>query len=234
MGLSSAFIVPGEDRLQYLGRWQNSKRPVLVFVNTCYDLTEQIPENIENIDTNNGSMKIAYIGYLDRSRGAMQWADICRQKQGEVELLVAGECRDSDLASLLESTPEIKFLGMRPYLESLAVMRSSDAVALLYDPSAPVNRIAAPNKFYEALMVGTPVIVSKGMNLEKIVEEQNLGCVVDYHNAESLSEAVDKLNNPYSLKIMKENCREYYLNNFRLSEHIINYHNFYKNLLFDL
>ena len=231
MGLSSAFIVPSEERLEYLGRWQKSKRPTLVFPNTCYDMIQKIPESVKGLDTGNSYITIAYIGYLDRSRGAMLWADMCRQEKGEIELLVAGECRDSDLASILASSPKMKFLGMLTHPECLAVMKLSDAVALLYDPSAPVNRVADPNKFYEALMVGTPVIVSRGMSLEKIIEEQELGYVVDYNDHDSLKAAVEELKKPHVLEKLRKRCRDYYLNNFQLSNHIVNYSNFYKDCL---
>jgi len=231
MGLSSAFIVPSEERLEYLGRWRISKRATLVFPNTCYDKMQEIPKTVKGVDTNNSHITIAYIGYLDKSRGAMLWADICRQKEGEMSLLVAGESRDCDLSSILTSTPGMKFLGMLTYIESLAVMRLSDAVALLYDPSARVNRMAAPNKFYEALMVGTPVIVSRGMSLEKMVTEEKLGFVVNYGDLEGLKAIVEKLKEPSVLEAMRKNCREYYLDMFKLSDHLINYRHFYKKLL---
>lgn len=230
MGLSSAFIVPGQDRLGYLGKWGRSKRPTLVFPNTCYDLIRQIPETVKGLDVKNNCVRIAYIGYLDRSRGAMLWAELCSQKESQMELLVAGECRDTELASILTSNSGIKFLGMLSNLESMAVMMSSHAVALLYDTSVAVNRMAAPNKFYEALMVSTPVIVSRGMNLGKIVAEENLGYIVDYGDIESLKEAFEKLKDPHILSDMRKRCRNYYLKNFQLSEHLINYHNFYKKL----
>lgn len=231
MGLSSAFVVPSEERLEYLGRWQISKRPTLVFPNTCYDTMREIPESIKGVDKNSGCTRIAYVGYLDRSRGALLWADFCRRGEGGIELLVAGECRDSNLASILASTPGIKLLGMLTHLESLVVMKLSDAVALLYDPSVPVNRIAAPNKFYEALMVGTPVLVSRGMSLGKIVEERNLGHIVDYDDHDSLKAAIEKLKKPQVLETLRRRCRNYYLSNFQLSNRLINYCNFYKNLL---
>ena len=41
--------------------------------------------------------------------------------------------------------------------DAMARMEASDAVALLYDPSVVANRYAAPNKFYEAMMIGRPV-----------------------------------------------------------------------------
>jgi len=230
MGLCSAFIVPGHDRLEYLGRWGKSKRPTLVVPNTCDDLVQQLPESVNGLVASNDSIKIAYIGYLDRSRGAMMWAELCKAKENQMELLVAGDCRDAELASILTSNPNVKFLGLLSNLESMAVMRSSHAIALLYDTSVAVNRMAAPNKFYEALMVSTPVIVSRGMNLEKIVEEEKLGYIVDYGDIESLKAAFEKLKDPQILSDMRKRCRDYYLNNLQLSEHLVNYHNFYKKL----
>jgi len=230
MGLSSAFIVPSEERLEYLGRWRTSKQATLVFPNTCSDKLHEIPETVEGLEKNNGKITIAYIGYLDKSRGAALWTDLC-SKETAVELLVVGECRDSDLASTLVSTPGITYLGMRSYLESLAVMKLSDAIALLYDPSATVNRIAAPNKFYEALMVGTPVIMSRGMSLQKIVEEANLGYVVDYNDYESVKRVIEKLKNTQESEALRKNCRRYYMNNYQLSDHLVNYYNFYSKLL---
>lgn len=54
---------------------------------------------------------------------------------------------------------KIFFYGKILYYETLKLESSCDIMADLYDPSNPDNYYAALNKFYEALMLGKPLIL---------------------------------------------------------------------------
>lgn len=50
----------------------------------------------------------------------------------------------------------------------------------IYDPKVPNHRYAAPNKFYEALMLGKPIVMAKNTGFDEIIEENNIGCLIEY------------------------------------------------------
>ena len=61
-------------------------------------------------------------------------------------------------------------------------MNESKSICLsaIYEPTIRNHRLCAPNKFYEALALGKPIIVCKGTGIDKVVEENNIGKVIDY------------------------------------------------------
>ena len=62
----------------------------------------------------------------------------------------------------------------------------------LYDPKVPNHSYAAPNKFYEALALGRPLIMFKNTGMDVIVEENNIGVVCE-DNIDSLRRAIKNL-----------------------------------------
>ena len=90
---------------------------------------------------------------------------------------------------------------------SLRKTAEADVVSIMYDPRVCVNRHAAPNKYYEALMLGKPVIWSTGMEIGKEAEKEQCGVSVEYGNVEELQKAVEYLMQPGVLKSMGERAR---------------------------
>ena len=50
----------------------------------------------------------------------------------------------------------------------------------IYDPAIENHRFAAPNKFYESLMLGKPVIMVRGTGMSEVVEDNSIGELIDY------------------------------------------------------
>ena len=70
--------------------------------------------------------------------------------------------------------------------------------------------MCAPNKFYEALALAKPVIVCRGTGIDKVVEENTVGIVIDY-DSEQFFKAVDYLiNNQDICEEMGTNARQLY------------------------
>lgn len=230
MARASAFVVPAAERLPYLGRWGH-QRPVAVVRNTCEDHLERLrlPPTLRRRPAED-TVRIACLGYLVPSRGADWLLDVCDIQAVRLELVVAGVCRSDALRQRLRVASGVQWFGKLPRLEALGLMRDADAVALLYDPRVPVNRMAAPNKFYEALMVGRPVLVSRGMMQAGEVEREGLGFVVRYGDTENLHRAIESLRDPGKRASLGGRCRDYYLSCCRLGEDLERYRELYRSL----
>lgn len=50
----------------------------------------------------------------------------------------------------------------------------------IYDPSIENHRFAAPNKFYESLMLAKPVVMVRGTGMSQVVETEDIGVLIDY------------------------------------------------------
>lgn len=89
--------------------------------------------------------------------------------------------------------PKITFLGRIPPAEVFERTRRSLAVLALYDPVWRNNRLASPNKLFEAMKYGKPTIASDDTVMAEIIRQHDCGLVVRYGDPQSLAEALEAL-----------------------------------------
>jgi len=139
-------------------------------------------------DTGEG---ILCAGNLDRSRdvryamGALAAAGCPIRFAGDGPLLDETRAR--------ATSGDIAFLGRIPPKEVIARTQRSRAVLALYDPAYPNNRLASPNKLFDAMKFGKPAVVSDGTVMADIVRRFDCGLAVTYGDAASLALALGTL-----------------------------------------
>ena len=107
---------------------------------------------------------------------------------------------------------KVKFLGQISYVEVLEETMASDLLFCFYDPAIPNNKLSTPNKLFEAMMCGKPILVSKGTLAAEIIEKENCGLAVDCNSIKEIKEAILKL------KENPELCRQFGKNGRRAYE----------------
>ena len=111
-------------------------------------------------------------------------------KNQDLRFLFAGYGPLSDKCEeLSKAYKNFTFEKTIPYSEVLKNESNSLCLSAIYDPRIRNHRLCAPNKFYESLALGKPVIVCTGTGIDRIVEENNLGMSIEY-DAESFYKAV--------------------------------------------
>ncbi len=151
-----------------------------------------VPEEREVVPEIRDRFSLFYGGNLAKDRGLLDLVRAC-EATGAI-LIVAGQGPDeAELLPLIESSPNATYVGVVPHDEVLRQTASADAVPALYDPAIPNNRLASPNKVFEAMMLGKPVIVSDGTSLADLVRTEGFGIVVPYGDTASLRESIERL-----------------------------------------
>ena len=151
-----------------------------------------VPEEQSVVPEPHERFVLFYGGNIAKDRGLLALVQAC-EATGSV-LTVAGQGPDeAELLPLIESSPNATFLGMVPHDEVLRLTASADAIPVLYDPAVTNNRMASPNKLFEAMMFGKPVIVSEGTTMANLVHSAGIGLIVPYGDAGALQEALEKL-----------------------------------------
>ena len=74
----------------------------------------------------------------------------------------------------------IKFYGRMLYDQTLKLEASCDIMLAIYAPCVDNHVYAAPNKFYESLMLAKPVVMVKGTGMSSVVELEDIGVNIDY------------------------------------------------------
>ena len=145
----------------------------------------EIEETAEKID-------YAYCGQFIGMRLISEMFDLY-EKNSDLKLTFAGAGVYAERArSLSEQHDNFSYLGSIPYTEVLKLESQARVLAAIYAPSLRNHQLCAPNKFYEGLALAKPLIVCRGTGIDRIVEENNIGIVIDY-SAESFYEALRTL-----------------------------------------
>lgn len=229
MGACDAFVLPNEKFVPYLGYWGNNDKKILVFPNTTPDLYEELG-TYSGFEYKSNIIQLAYLGYISSNRGR-EWLLQFIEGRPYVEMVVAGEIREGEMLSKLKSNSNIQYLGKLSKKDALSVMKAVDGVLILYDPAIKAHQNMFPIKFYDSMMVGTPVLISEGMKLlEDEVRSNELGFIVEYENDEQLQNVLEELENTERIKLKRERCRDYYLKNLKLDFFVDSYKEFYNDL----
>lgn len=137
-------------------------------------------------------VKIAYVGYIEPGRPVKWLADIVAA-DNRMEFHCAGYGPDADLISnLAKKVKNVFFYGQVSYEEAINIEKNCDLIPALYNPTLKNHMYAAPNKFYEALMLGKPTLMIHNTGMDELVEKYELGGVCEC-NITSIKDALDNL-----------------------------------------
>ncbi|HEY6159335.1 MAG TPA: glycosyltransferase family 4 protein [Gemmatimonadales bacterium] len=132
-----------------------------------------------------GPVRILVAGQLLRQRGLDRLLDACLGLQG-VELWCAGQAMSSWTREVFLRSPLVRYFGVLSQPRVLELSEACDAVFSFYEPLTPNDINASPNKLYDAMMVGRPVIINAETRIARFVTTHGLGYVVGYYDTEGL------------------------------------------------
>ncbi len=160
-------------------------------------------------------LKIAYVGILAGSRFIKEIAQkVCEDKRFEFHIGGFGALENT-FSELSKNHDNIFYYGRLEYSKTLALEKACDIMTAIYDPRVPNHKYAAPNKFYESLMLSKPVIMARGTGFDDIIEQSKIGRLMEY-STEELNEALEWLyQNKDSLSEMGARARELYESLYR-------------------
>lgn len=174
---ADATIICTEKRKEQIA---GSKPKRLYVIHNTPDV-QSIDPNITVIKSKDkDKMKIVYVGILANSRMLKEIAEIVANDT-RYEFHIGGFGKlESVFDEYAKNYENIYYYGKLPYAKTLALEKECDVMVAIYDPSVRNNQYSAPNKFYESLMIGKPLIMAKGTGFDDIIERHNIGTCVDF------------------------------------------------------
>ena len=153
--------------------------------------------NIPNIDSgvsfksaDNPVLTISYVGVLGYERGLEKLIRYAKEHTC-IRLEIAGF---GPLEHLLEDAgySNIRYHGTVKYEDGLKIMGSSDLIYAVYEKTNPNHILAAPNKYYEGLFLGKPIITTEGTIVGEKTSEYKTGFCIeeDYQDLQRLLENI--------------------------------------------
>lgn len=138
---------------------------------------------------------VLYQGLVDSARCIEEIAEATRFFDEGVVLLVMGTGygKWTNPATALAEYDRIVVLPPVPYKDLLPYTASADIGILLYRNDCRNNYYCAPNKLFEYMMMGLPVIAANYPGMLALVEREGVGLCVDPESPEAIATAVNRL-----------------------------------------
>lgn len=222
---SDATIVCTEEREQQI---KGSYPRKLVFIHNT-PMTAMIKTGNFIVNESN-KVKLVYVGILQDFRLLKEIAN-CIAQDDRFEFHIGGFGKyETFFVDMSQKHSNIVFHGKLSYDQTLSLEKQCDIMLAVYDPSIENHRFAAPNKFYESLMLGKPVVMVRGTGMSDVVEKQDLGVLIDY-SEEGFSDGLSKLlERKAEWKIMGERAQHIYKEKYNWDEMRNRLKDLYENL----
>lgn len=229
IGIADATIICSDKRKEQI---QGSKPKKLEIIHNS-PARNQMKFSNEEIDnkvclSDSKLPKLVYVGNLIEDRFIRQLIDVVSELVN-VELHIGGfGVLEEYVKMKAEKAENIYCYGKMQYSNVLRLESECDVMIALYDPNVPNHKYAAPNKFYEALIIGKPLIMFHNTGMDEIIDGNDVGTTIDA-TTESLRrgilELIDRKNewtemgkrlnylyeNEFSWDIMKKRLKQMYV-----------------------
>jgi glycosyltransferase involved in cell wall biosynthesis len=206
IGRVDALILVDEARIpQVTG---SRPRSITIIYNSPEDVSRNLPAPEKSVE---GGFHLAYIGLLQVERGLLEMLTVLRSHPGWGLDLAGFGGDEAAILSAADGMHNVRWHGRVSYERAVQLSADADVLFATYDPSIPNHRYSSPNKVFEAMMLGKPVIVAAGTNMDRIIAEADCGCIVPYGDVPSLeSTLVILASDPELVRKLGHNARQAY------------------------
>lgn len=151
---------------------------------------------------------VCYVGGMSRVRGIIEIVAAMGEARNDIRLQLVGNFGEPGLKEEIQQEVGWGQVELRGYLSrrDVAELLSGSLAGLVTFLPAPNHMEAQPNKMFEYMSAGIPVIASDFPLWREIVLGNHCGLCVDPSNPKSIAEAIDYLvDSPEESKLMGRN-----------------------------
>ena len=199
---SDAVISVSEYERTFLFRGAKLRRNEIIgnFPDERFVIPDSLPLN-----RNKKTFRLVFAGSVGQYRGVLEVAESIKDLDN-VELIVAGRVADNSILDTIMRLPNVKYCGPLAYAKSLSLQASADVLPVLYDLDSPWFHMESPglspNKLYEAMMLGIPIIT----NLNRPLLTVDCGIIIKYNDITAIRKAIIYLkDNPEARQRLGQN-----------------------------
>lgn len=161
---------------------------------------EKTAEDLHNYD-----YVVSYVGVFDRDRGLENLLDVISQCPN-IKLNIAGfGVLDELIQDYASRWDNITCWGRVEYAVGQAIQKNSSMISAMYHLTSPLHKFAAPNKYYESLLLGVPMITTENTLVGSKVSKHDTGFVLD-ETSHSLLMLFQRDDLEQQITTKKENC----------------------------
>ena len=196
----------------------NGTEPVIISNYSVADLAPPVPKA-------RSSHSVVYMaGNMQMFHGireCIQAISRVKAKFPDVSLTLVGDVREdiSTIAAKTEPRPEITMTGYLPYRQMYETLCEGSIGLLVFQPDYHNACIGLPNKLFDYMLCGLPVVASDFPEIRKVVGGAGCGVLVDPTDPGAIAEAIIYLmEHPEEARRMGENGRRAVLERYNWGE----------------
>jgi glycosyltransferase involved in cell wall biosynthesis len=163
---------------------------------------------------------IAITGWLTKTRGFESILKFAADSP-HIEFIIVGEI-DNSILKNFHNLPNISVFSQMPQQEVFKLIKSASLILALYDPKIEINRKAAPNKLYDAMMLGIPIATNEKIEVAEFIKSNSIGLAVNYDYDISWSSIIELISDKSKVKMIGEKSRNMFEERFDFSKCIQN------------
>ena len=131
------------------------------------------------------------------------------QRYPHVYVIIGGKGVLEDWVVRATNNPRVLFVGFVSGKQIADYTCAADIVYYGFDPSNPNARFSAPNKLYEALAAGRPLITGDFGEIAEVVREAKCGIVLPEYSPSEIQQAFTTLDDPAVRNTMAVNAARF-------------------------
>lgn len=180
-------IICGEWRTKQISQTNPKK---LIVIHNTPDIDKINKNSI--IKSNSKKIKIVYVGILQEHRLILEILNEIKINN-KYELHIGGfGIFENNIKEVANEYKNIYYYGSMTYNDVLSLESECDILFATYDPKIKNHKYSAPNKVYEAMALGKPIIVCKNTGIDELVDQNKIGITIEY-NAKDFIKKLDLL-----------------------------------------
>mgnify|MGYP001302796574 CR=1 FL=1 len=136
---------------------------------------------------------VVYVGGITKIRGIQQMVDALELCSHQITLKLAGVFHPAQLMNdlkLFAGWGKVNYMGSISRVKVAEVLSTARAGLVLFQP-VPNHTTSQPNKMFEYMSAGIPVIASDFPEWKKVIEGNQCGICVDPRSPRAIADAID-------------------------------------------
>jgi glycosyltransferase involved in cell wall biosynthesis len=204
IGRADAVIATTESRAAKLREWYPGIDPLVVM--NCQDASpvERTRLLRDRLGLDDERRILLYQGLMDRDRGILVAVDALSRLPESYVFVTIGSGRDRgevDLRGRERAPGRVFTIPEVPHAELAPLTASADIGLSLVQDTSLSYRLSAPNKLFEFMRAGLPMVASDFPEVRRLFEQGDLGERVDPADARAVADAVVTLDSDSARRI---------------------------------
>jgi glycosyltransferase involved in cell wall biosynthesis len=114
-----------------------------------------------------------------------------------------------ELIKMNQLEDKVKIFGRRPYDEMMQFTMHADLGLTLDKPLSKNYEFSLPNKLFDYMHAGTPILASKLVEIERVITTHQIGSILAEVSPDAISSAINELKSqPELLRKLEDACRK--------------------------